>query len=794
MKLYRSLFTFALSAFCLVSMGQDLTQTVRGKVIDEQSGAPIFAATVVVENSDPIIGTTTDDDGAFRLENVKVGRHTILISFLGYEQSVLPEVYVGSGKEVILTVKLKESVVKMKEFEVRAPKRDDAKPLNEMATVSAQSFTVEETKQYAASFDDPARAALSFAGVSGGGDDGTNELIIRGNSPRGVLWRVEGIEVPNPNHFAEDGASAGAVSMLSTNVLDNSDFFTGAFPAEYGNALSGVFDINMRTGNNEKREYALQAGILGVVATAEGPFKKGGKSSYLINYRYSTLALFDNVGVDIVGEQEDIIFQDMSFKLNFPSAKMGTLSIWGLGGKSRFTYRASGVELDPNNDTIISNDYENENFVNGMGIGGITHKYYFNPNTYLKTTVAYTTTLNEYEEDSLKQQVLYNEKFNNTSVRTSVLLNRKINARHTIRTGAIHSLLGFDLYSRFRDDETNQFVTDLDRSGTSPLLQYYAQWQFRISDELTMNTGMHSTYFALNQNYAIEPRWGLQWDFSERQSFSAGFGMHSRMETISVYQAHELDANGNKVFPNKDLDFTKARHYVLGHNIRLAPNLQLKSELYYQELYDVPIRPATTTDPFQQSFSALNERDGYTTDSLENNGTGSNYGLEVTMRQTMSNGYYFLLTGSLYESKYKGADGKLRNTRFNGNLLTNFLAGKEFTVGKNKNNIIALNTRFFWAGGKRTTPIDLEASRIAGNTVRIWDRAYEDKLRDYWRLDVGFSYRKNKPKFSSVVSLDIQNVTMRDNPFSEYYDSESDSIQEDFQLGILPILSYRIEF
>ncbi len=237
-----------------------------------------------------------------------------------------------------------------------------------MITVSGPYFSVEETKRYAGSFNDPARMAASYAGVTGT-PDGNNDIIIRGNSPRGMLWRLEGIEVPNPNHFANEGASGGPISILNSNMLDNSDFLTGAFPADYGNAYSGVFDINLREGNNRKTEYSLMAGILGTDCSAEGPFKKGGQSSYLINYRYSTIAMLDAIGVKII---DDGIprFQDLSFNLVFPTKHAGKFKIFGVGGLSDIS------EQDTHYVNVFGVD---------MGVIGVSHQIFLCKNSYLKT-------------------------------------------------------------------------------------------------------------------------------------------------------------------------------------------------------------------------------------------------------------------------------------------------------------------------------------------------------------------------------------------------------------------------
>ena len=306
----------------LATTAQTLTQTVRGKIIDQEAQSPLLGANVVVLGTDPLLGSSTEADGSFRIERVPVGRHTLKISCIGYEDAQIPELIVGSGKEVVLTIRLTESLTQMEEIVVTA-ESEKGKPNNELAFISARSFTVEETKRYAASINDPARMALSFAGVAST-DDGSNNIVIRGNSPRGVLWRLEGIEVPNPNHFGEEGASGGGVSMLSVNTLDNSDFYTGAFPAEYGNAASGVFDIKLRKGNSEQKEYALQAGLLGVDFAAEGPFSQNAKASYLVNYRYSTLGILGALGIEVVGDAIPN-FQDLTFKVHVPTQRAGVL-------------------------------------------------------------------------------------------------------------------------------------------------------------------------------------------------------------------------------------------------------------------------------------------------------------------------------------------------------------------------------------------------------------------------------------------------------------------------------------
>ncbi len=776
-NLYKKQLFLTIFLLCALHAGfaQSLTQTIRGKVIDQESLTPVIGANIIILDTNPLLGASTDVNGEFKIQNVPVGRHTLKVSSIGYDETTIPELVVGSGKEVVLTLRLTESLVKMDELVITAG-QEKGRPNNDLAVVSARSFTVDETKRYAAAVNDPGRMALSFAGVATN-DDESNVIVIRGNSPRGLLWRIEGIEVPNPNHFGEEGSSGGGISMLSVNMLDNSDFFTGAFPAEYGNASSGVFDIKLRNGNNQQREYAFQAGFLGIDFAAEGPFSKNSNASYLVNYRYSTLGILEGLG--LIPEDDAIPnFQDLSFKVNVPTKKAGVFSVWGLGG-------LSSEELKEEN--------EEEAFHYNMGVGGLSHMYFFSNKTFLETNLSFSKSINKFTDNEPENEYLFEEKFENTAFRGSILLNHKFNARHTLRSGFIASHLGFDALDETNFRDTTTF--DVNSDGNSQLLQGYTQWKYRINEQLTLNTGFHYLYFALNESDSFEPRLGLQWAFAPQQSLSFGFGIHSRLDPLANYFALYQTGANEYIQPNRNLELTKSCHYVIGYDNMLREDLHLKIEAYYQDLYDVPIgRPAGDENPWYATYSMLNYEDGIVDVPLVNNGTGRNYGLELTLEKFFTYNYYLMLTTSLFESKYTPLDGKEYDTRFNGNYIVNLLAGKEFKVGKKKTNVLGINARMLLSGGNRTTPIDLEHSREEGRAVYEWDQRFEERLGSYFRTDLRISYRINKPKHSSIISLDIQNVTNQENIFSAYYDPVTQNIEKSYQLGLIPVLNYRIEF
>ncbi len=767
------------------SIGQQLTQTLKGRIVDQVSKSPVIGATVVVQGTDPIIGGTTDVDGYFNIKNVPIGRATIVVSSVGYEQRTVPNIVIESGKEKFLNLDMVEALIEMEEVVIVANKQDQGKPLNELASVSAISISIEETSRYAATFDDPARAALSFAGVTTGGDDLLNEIVIRGNTPKGILWRLEGVEIPNPNHFGQVGSSAGGISMLSNNVLSNSDFFTSAFPSDYGNATSGIFDLQMRNGNFDTHEHTFQAGLLGIAAASEGPINREGRSSYLVNYRYSTLALFQNLGINILGDQEDVTFQDLSFKVNVPGTKLGTFTLWGLGGHNTYTYTPQ-TEFG---------EWDFEDNVQKMGVGGLTHVAYLNEDTYINSVLSFSSFDTHYDYDSLRVRVLEDEDVTERAVRFSSAFNHKFSARNSIRIGGIYSRLGYDLQYNEWNRSLGRRFTYLDEDGNTNFYQGYTNWQHRLNENTTFNAGLHTSYFELNEDLYVEPRLGLRWTVSPGKTITAGAGMHSRMETLALYMGQQQLENGTSIQNNKDLGFTRAVHAVLGYEWMLSQGLRFKSEVYYQYLYDVPVWPSdTTSNDYLRTFSLLNTLDGWTSDPLVNEGTGENYGVEFTLEKFLDQGYYFLSTLSLYKSKYTPIDGIARSTRFDGNYIFNAVGGKEWTFGSAQNKILSINGRAIFSGGKREAPILIPESREAGFTVRDFNRNFETRLDGYMRFDIGVSWKVNRVKSTSTISMNIQNAIGRANEFGRYYSGFADAVVAESQVGMFPNLSYRISF
>jgi CarboxypepD_reg-like domain len=805
---------FPFSQLCAKNL--ELTQTIRGKVIDQDSKFPLPGANVIILNSNPVLGSSTDLNGKFVIKNVSIGRHSIKISFIGYKPVIIPNILIGSGKETILNIKLTEEPIST-ETVVITPDVNKENPINDMASISARSFSVEETSRYAASINDPARMAMSFAGVSNAGSDAMNNIAIRGNSPNGMLWFIDGVPVINPNHFATEGSTGGAISMISNNMLDNSDFYSGAWQAGFGNALSGIFDINFRQGNANNYENAFQIGALGVDFSSEGPLPFFENASYLVNYRYSTLSLFDAVGIQIIEKSKGLPdFQDLSFKLFLPTKKFGVFSIWGIGGLSNAVSESildTGYTYDGKKYIFFGE--EGEQSSSDIGIVGITNMYFINKKSYFKTMLSYSgINLKNDEEEIFDNEVkksIINEFTNNRFV-LSLLYNNKINANTTFQLGLISDYGKYFSKSLEYKEETSQYSEMVNSSGTTNLSQGFFQLKHKLKANLTLFAGLHSSYFWFNKKYTAEPRVALKWQLTDKGSISVGAGFHSKLQSSSLYLMNYKNNDGTTSQINKNLDFSKAKHYVISYDDMFFDNWRIKLEAYYQGLYSMPIAKdtidANNGSGYLKTFSEINRGSTITYTALDNKGTGTNYGIELTIERFFNNGWYFMSTNSLYKAKYKGFDGIERNSRYNGNFTINLLAGKEFYFGTNKT--LGLNTRIISAGGQRDYPrlsprvlldesgnpvIDEITGEEALYAPKDYDNAFAEQFDNYFRIDLGISFRLDYSKVAHIFSIDIQNATNNKNIRKiDYYDENSKQYVYKYQAGIIPAFKYRIEF
>ena len=779
MKTFFNIALFLVLPF--VAHSQDITQTLRGTIYDQSTHEPLIGATIVVQNSQPVIGTTTDEAGNFSITNLPLGRVSLEISYIGYESRVIPELMITSAKEVVLSIALKEAATELEGVEVVAGIRKE-KALNAMATVSARTFSVEETQRYAGGLSDPARLASAFAGVSTGNLQ-DNSIVVRGNAPQGVQWRLEGVEIPSPQHFSGGNViGGGLVTLFSNQVIGNSDFLTGAFPAEYGNALAAVFDVKMRTGNTSHYEHTAQVGVLGLDFASEGPLSRAKGSSYLFNYRYSTLGLLNDLKINKTGQR--IKYQDLSFKLNFPTEKAGTFSLWGIGGIDNTHKDALSAPADWKTDI----DRVNNNWDTYVGTVGLRHQITAGERSFVESHLAFSGTDDRISTDYLSDDASVftpdsRLKKQNGTLTLATSLTHKLSPLATLKVGISSKQLFYKYnLSAAQDYVPSTYARIVNSAGNTHLTEGYAQLKYQLSPSLLANVGLRTHYFGLNKELSLESRAGLAWKLSDKHSLSFGYGKHSQPEDLNVYM---IEVGGVAV--NKDLKLSDAHHFVLGYDWMLTDKLRFKAEAYYQYLWNVPGEEGT-------SYSLINLRRAlYLNKALVNNTKGHNYGIDLTLERFLGDNYYYLITGSIFKSEYKAGDNVWRNTRYNKGFVLNALFGKEFYFANNR-KVLDVNARVSVTGGERYSPI-LESQSVTQKRV-IYDesRAFSEQFRTLTYADLTVNYRINHRKSSSVFSFQMKNVLGAPIYIDHNYNYQTGQIELSKATLVIPNISYKIEF
>jgi hypothetical protein len=806
--------------FLSVKLNSQITQTLRGRVLDKPTGIGLPGVIIKIKGdiSNKLV-STTDAQGFYKIKEVPLGRQTVITQLIGYKMQVLSDIIISSGKEIILDIELEESTTELNEVEVNASQDKDV--VNTMESVNMKRFSLEETERYPGSRQDPARMAQNFAGVQGT-NDSRNDIVVRGNSPSGLLWRLEEIDIPNPNHFAVAGSAGGPQSIINNKYLANSEFYTGAFPANYGNALGGVFDLRMRNGNNEKHERTFQFGFLGTELALEGPLNKKTGASYLVTYRYSTLKLFSSVNFQI-GTSAVPGYQDIGFRFNFPTQKAGVFSFSGIGGLSDIKIILSKIKERPKE--LYGDQTRDQYFSSNMGVGILNHTYSFNTKTLMKTSLAYgVQTLNVdhflvlrnknfIPKDTLPQILGYD--FYEGKSTLSWFVKHKVNSRNAIKTGIFINRTDINFYDDVKlnglYDTLAKSILDksfkrrLDIATNFYLIQPYITYVHKWNEKWSTNIGLFTQYLTLNNHYAIEPRASIKFQPRLNQTISLAYGLHSQLQQTYLYfsipdsivKNNVLLPNTNRELTNKNLDFTKSQHVVLGYEWQAAKHFSIKTEAYYQNLWNVPVYV------LKSGVSAINR--GATFNrffpvyTMTNTGTGYNYGLEITFQKSFSKHYYIMYSASLFDSKYRGSDNVLHNTDFNGNYVMNVLAGLEYQIGKSKKNTLSFGGKFTYGGGKRYSPANVIASNAVMDVVPEEGKINTLQFPAYNRADIRVAYKINGKKVGIEIALDLINVLGTKNILALSYSPDPSDLSKNplvpnYQLGFLPLFYVKVDF
>lgn len=784
----------------MISLAQTPGQTLRGKVTDADTGEPLSGTSISLLKSAHPTGANSSESGSYFIEKLPVGRYQVQASHLGYETLTIAEVLVEAGRETVLNIQLRERTDSLQTVVVKAVGTRSGN------TIGLHTLSIEEQFRFPATNFDPARLATAYPGVAGE-NDGTNIISVRGNSPNALQWRLEGVEIVNPNHTANAGTfgdrpsgAAGGVNILSAQLLGTSTMYTGAFPAQYGNSLGGIMDMYLRKGNDQHHELIAQAGFIGIEAAAEGPLRGGSSAvgsgqpgaasrqnpSFLINYRYSFTGLLTAMGVDF--GDEETAFQDVAFNVAMPTLKAGQFTLFGLGGKSYNRY------LSPTDSATIDKERFNIDFESLMGALGMTHVLPLGKNSVLRTvaigsalehdrTADFVETGERWEDDHLRQQKLS----------FSSIFSHKINARHRVRAG-VEAAYNDDTYRSLFKNNFAYFNNGGNATGW--LVQPFFEFHFNLSKKFEIVAGVHASIITtLRKEVLPEPRLSINYSLG-RGNLVLAYGRLSQYLPVQVLTSS---------YATKYTSVPRAHHLTLGYQIALKNSMVFKAEVYDYGIFNVPVYEVGGTAISSINFtdfsrSYLGSVQPNDVIRLTNSGEARSYGLDVSLQKYLTDHSFFLLAGSLYRSEYENPSlGLHRNgwlrTRYDGGHTLNLTSGREFVKQKNGKTILkGYSIRAAWLGGFRETPIDLTASKAVGYTVFQQQFAFTEKLDDYFRVDLRIYRKWNKAGRNTMLSLDIQNLGGRKNAQYHYYDSVQDKVFLKQQLGLIPILTWRGEF
>lgn len=470
--------------------------------------------------------------------------------------------------------------------------------------------------------------------------------------------------------------------------------------------------------------------------------------------------------------------------------------MFGIGGPSSINFLGNDVDTTNRKITDGSENY-NVRTQFFKAIVGTTLETNFNDKTFGKLSVGYSNTSEKAETDSIsaanRQAFRDMERnYNTNTFSLAYKLMHKFDPQNSLTVGLDNNFYSFNLFNKRIINGGTAEKIYVNQSGNTFLSQGYAELKHRFSDNFYINAGFHTQVLALNHSYAIEPRLGLKYKLNDRHSFSLGYGIYSQSQNLLVYFNQSTDQIGNVAYTNKDLDFTKSQQFVAGYDYNINSTLHFKAEAYYQALSKVPVEIRSS------GYSVLNSGANFDTDrksNLVNKGTGTNYGLEFTLEKFYNHGTYLLFTTSLYESKYKGSDGVQRNTAFNSKYVVNLLAGKDYTLSARKKNVLSLNLKLSTVGGKYTSPVDIATSIVENNTkFDEINNPYSLQQKAYFRTDFKIGYRANHSKSTIEYGIDIQNITANKNISGQIYNRRTNTVDFQYQQGLLPIPYFRYTF
>lgn len=720
--------------------------TINGKVVDGINNEPLPFANVFVINTD--IGATTDIDGNFSIEGLTPGLYSLTAKYVGFQDQTKYEVLVTNSKPAVVAFKLERSGSELEEVVVKA---DPFKKSDE-SLVSVQTLGIAEIERNPGANRDISRVIQSLPGVASTVSF-RNDIIIRGGGPNENRFYLDDVEIPVINHFATQGAGGGPVGIINVNFINEATLYTGAWPANRGNALSSIMSLNMREGRTDRLGGTFTFGATDIGLTAEGPL--GQKANFIVSARRSYLQfLFDVIGLPFLPT-----YTDVQFKLKYRPNSKHEFTLIGLGAYDEFA-----LNLD-------ANETEEQQFL--LDNLPVTPQW-----NYTRGLVYKNYRENSYTTVVLSRSVLDNTAFkyddNDDSDPNNLILDynsqeaeNKLRIENTTRWNGFKFNIGgnYEL-ATYTNNTYNKIVTpfgvqEINFESDMTLNKWGLFGQASRSffnERLTLSLGVRTDaidYSDQTNNLLdqLSPRLSASYKVTDQLSLNGSVGRYYQLPPYTVMGYR--DSSGALVNRENGLTYMQADHLVAGMAYTFRTNTRVSVEGFYKDYSNYPflLRDSLTLANLGGDFGVVGNEPATSTSD------GRAYGVEVFIQQKLYKGFYGLLAYTLLWSEFEDKNGMLVPSAWDSRQFITATAGKKFNKGWE------LGLRFRYGGGNPYTPFDVERSSlrafwdIRGQGLPDYNRLNTERLRPFYNLDLRVDKKYFFNNWSLNLYFDVQNIT-----------------------------------
>ncbi len=745
---------------------QDSRGIINGTVKDKETQAPVNDA--VIEIIELQKKTASDVSGNFEFKDIPYGTYQIKVSSLGYEAVVKTDIVVLSSRPANVTAELLLSNITTAEINV------EGKYFQKSTDESTSNYNLdfEEIRRSPGAVEDISRMVQTLPGISPANDQ-RNDLIVRGGSPAENLTMIDGIEIPNVNHYPTQGSTSGPIGMINVKFINSVDFSTGGFSARYGDKLSSVMHISFREGYRKKFLTDINLSTAGFGGVFEGPlFTK--KGSFMFSVRKSYLNLIR--GAIRLAAVPD--YWDFNLKTVYDFNKNNKLTFVGVGGLDKISFEGESSEISDDNPYGKAKG-DQKQFTAGFNMRTLFKK------GYLQTVVANSTAYTNIENRDLRTDAMkfyYDSYEGDYNVKSELFY--QINSTNNIIFGAGARYIKFN-YDNYFNSDTTSFGYIIPEINVSRKDNFYkgsafAQYTLKLlGNNLIMNAGLRYDYFSgIKEKNAVSPRFGISYSILPTTTVSASSGIY--------YQSPEYIWLMSDV-KNENLKFMKANHYVVGIEHLFSADLRLSVEGYYKDYKNYPVSVLVPT--YVLISGGTENGPNLLLGEAVSKGFGYSRGIDVSLHKKLTgSGFYGMLNYSLAESKITGLEGGKRPGSFDYRHNITIIAGYQLA------NDWLVGLKFRYTTGRPYTPIDAQLSTIAGREVSDFANFNGYRYKDYNRLDLRVDKKWNFKKLTIVSYIELQNVFNTENVYQYFWNEYKNEQSTIYQWAFLPVGGFSIQF